>query len=147
MSKQEALEVSYENKCDIYVIATEKDRYICQLGNYSKYKYIQKKKNKIKQQQSKTEKIKKIRLGANIDDNDMKIKGKNIINFLNDKCKVKIYMILYGRQIANRSDFFLKFDRIIDILKSKININIYKTNNKKINSYEILVEKDEKNKK
>jgi translation initiation factor IF-3 len=89
----------------------EKDLPVCKFMNYGKFSYEQTKKLKEQKKNSQKISIKEIQISPNIDKHDLETKKNYIINFINDKCKVKIVMKFKGRQITH-------MERGIGILKS-----------------------------
>ncbi len=84
--------------------------------------YIKKKKNNKKHKNNKKIQIKEIKFRFNTDKNDYNIKINNIIKFINKKYKIKISIILRGREIIHKN---LAIDMLNNIKKK-----IKKNNNK-----------------
>lgn len=68
--------------------------------DYGKYKYQQIKKEQKQKKQSKQKELKNIRLSARIEDHDFNIKVKKAEKFLTKGHKVKVILILKGREAA-----------------------------------------------
>ena len=120
VTRTKALKMAEEQKSDLYVISYNNDKIpICKIGDFLKYKYL-----KIKQHKIKTKKIiaqnvvKRITMRANIDNNDLQIKANKINRFLANNQKVKISLLLFGRQIANQEVFLQSFYKLISMLKN-----------------------------
>jgi len=85
---------------------------VCKIGDYGKYLYsLQKKERKIKAK-TKESKLKEIQLGFNISPHDIEVKAKQAEKFLKGGDKIKINMVLRGREKAmghfakNKVEFF-----------------------------------------
>ena len=109
VSLGDALKKAQEEKLDLVQITDKATPPVCKITDYGKYLYQIQKKEKEKKVQKSSE-IKGIRLRFNISDHDMGIRMKKAIQFLNDGDKVKIDMILRGRE-----------KRLSDFAKNKIN--------------------------
>ena len=92
----DALERAKDAGLDLIQVTEKVDPPVCKIADFGKYLYAQKKKDKkIK---VKTSELKNIRLTFNISDNDLQTRAKTAIKFLNDKDKVRVEVILRGRQ-------------------------------------------------
>lgn len=85
---------------DLIEISPKADPPVCKIGDYQKFLYQKKKKEKeIKAKTVKTV-IKEIRFGPNTDDHDFNFKLNHAIRFLNEGAKVKAYVHFRGRTIV-----------------------------------------------
>ena len=74
--------------------------HVCKIIDYSKFKYIQKKKQKSIRSNAQKTVLKEIRFGPNTDEHDFNFKLKHAIKFLEGGAKVKAYVHFYGRTIV-----------------------------------------------
>ncbi|MEK7124551.1 MAG: translation initiation factor IF-3 [Patescibacteria group bacterium] len=73
---------------------------VCKIANYGKYLYsLQKKERKIKAG-TKESKLKEIQLGFNISPHDIAVRAHQAEKFLKEGDKVKVSMVLKGREKA-----------------------------------------------
>lgn len=72
---------------------------VCKIIDYQKYLYQQKKAQKEREDNSKTQELKEIRLTPNIGDNDYGFKLNHAIEFLKENNKVKITVFFKGREL------------------------------------------------
>lgn len=100
MSFDEALKIAEERDLDLVEISPNANPKVCKVMNYGKYKYEQVKREKEAKQKQKVAEIKTIRVGLNISEHDITYRAKQVIEFLNDGNKVKLNMMLRGRQNA-----------------------------------------------
>lgn len=85
---------------DLIMITDKANPPVCRIGDYSKYVYEKKKREKeIKANTAKTV-IKEIRFGPNTDDHDFQFKLKHAKEFLKEGAKVKAYVHFKGRAIV-----------------------------------------------
>jgi translation initiation factor IF-3 len=98
MSREEALKMSHEKTLDLVEIAPKGDTPVAKLIEYGKFRYQKEKEiKKMKGQQTKVD-VKGIRLSLRIGEHDMALRIKQAAEFLQDGDKVKIELILRGRE-------------------------------------------------
>jgi len=85
---------------DLVEISPNTDPPVCKIIDYSKFKYIQKKKQKSIRSNAQKIVLKEIRFGPNTDEHDFNFKLKHAIKFLENGAKVKAYVHFYGRTIV-----------------------------------------------
>ncbi|MBQ0017169.1 MAG: translation initiation factor IF-3 [Clostridiales bacterium] len=100
MSLQEAKRLADEKDLDLVEISPNASPKVCKIMNYGKYKYEQVKREKEAKQKQKVAEIKTIRIGLNISEHDIDYRCKQALEFLKDGNKVKLNMMLRGRQNA-----------------------------------------------
>lgn len=98
VSIKEALKMASEQSLDLVEINQKTSPIICQIVDYKKFVYEEKKKQKDNVKKQKTKDVKEIKIKPNINDNDLSIKKKKIIEFLEEGHKVKITLSLSGRE-------------------------------------------------
>jgi translation initiation factor IF-3 len=95
---------------------------VCRIGNYGKYLYsLQKKERKIKTN-TRESKLKEIQLGFNISPHDIEVKSKQAEKFLKEGDKVKVGMILKGREKAMGEFAKKKIELFLQTLSSLVEI-------------------------
>ena len=85
---------------DLVEISPNSDPPVCKIIDYSKFKYMQKKKQKSIRSNAQKTVLKEIRFGPNTDEQDFNFKLKHAIKFLESGAKVKAYVHFYGRTIV-----------------------------------------------
>ena len=95
-----AQEMAKEQGLDLVEISPNSDPPVCKIIDYSKFKYIQKKKQKSIRSNAQKTVLKEIRFGPNTDEHDFNFKLKHAIKFLESGAKVKAYVHFYGRTIV-----------------------------------------------
>lgn len=107
MSLDQALLIAHQRGYTLIQLS-ETDPPVCRLVDLGKYKYeLEKKKRKAK---GKSLEIKEIRLRLNIEPHDLEIKKKQLDKFLEKGHKVKLTLLLKGRE-------FIHIQRAYDFLK------------------------------
>ena len=99
ISLNEALDMAYERKLDLVLVAPNNDVPICKLMNYGKYKFEQAKREKEAKKKQKTFELKEIRITPNIEEHDFDFKCKNAKKFIEDGNKVKVTVRFRGREL------------------------------------------------
>ena len=99
ISINEALDIAYEKKLDLVLVAPNAEPPICKLMNYGKYKFEQAKKEKEAKKKQKSFEVKEIRITPNIEEHDFGFKAKNARKFIEDGNKVRITVRFRGREL------------------------------------------------
>lgn len=99
ISLNEALDIAYEKKLDLVLVAPNAEPPICKLMNYGKYKFEQAKKEKEAKKKQKSFEVKEIRITPNIEEHDFGFKAKNARKFIEDGNKVRITVRFRGREL------------------------------------------------
>lgn len=102
-----ALELADEAELDLVKIVPTAQPPVCKLMDYDKHRFEQSKKEREMRKNQKVISMKEVQLSATIEENDVAIKAKNAIRFLQDGDKVKVSIRFRGRQIAH-SDIGMK---------------------------------------
>ena len=100
MSLAEAKQIAHDSDLDLVEISPNASPKVCKIMNYGKYRYEQVKREKEAKQKQKVAEMKTVRIGLNISDHDMDYRAKQVKEFIEDGCKVKLNMMLRGRQNA-----------------------------------------------
>lgn len=114
-SISDALNLAREREIDLLEISPTAKPPVCKLMDYGKFLYIEKRKTKVKPPH-KTE-IRAARISLRISDHDLEVKAKKVSEFLADGDKVKIEMVLKGREKYLDKNFIEeRFKRILDFI-------------------------------
>ena len=95
-----AKEMARQQGLDLVEISPNSDPPVCKIIDYSKFKYMQKKKQKSIRSIAQKTVLKEIRFGPNTYEHDFNFKLKHAIKFLESGAKVKAYVHFYGRTIV-----------------------------------------------
>ena len=90
MSLSSALDIAYDKKLDLVLVAPNAQPPVCKIMNYGKYKFEQSKKEKEAKKKQKILEVKELRVTPNIEEHDFEFKSKNTRKFLTDGNKVKL---------------------------------------------------------
>ena len=100
MTKREALNIANQLELDLILVTEKADPPVCQITSLNKflYKAKQREKDQKKKQRESKVNIKEIRMGLNIDDNDLNTKVNNARKFLDKNATVIVTITLKGRE-------------------------------------------------
>ena len=104
MSSKEAQILAREQGVDLVEIAANANPPVVKIIDWGKYQYQKMKeeaKNRKKAREKQSE-LKTMKIGLKISDNDLNIKTRKIREFLEDGDRVKIMVILRGREMAHK---------------------------------------------
>ena len=99
VSLNEALDMAFEKKLDLVLVAPNAEVPICKLMNYGKYKFEQAKREKEAKKKQKVLETKEIRITPNIEEHDFGFKTKNARKFIEDGNKVRVTVRFRGREL------------------------------------------------
>ncbi len=119
-----ALTMARERNLDLIMITEKVTPPICKLGEYGKYLYALKKKERKNIAGSKHSETKNIRLTFNISDNDINTRAMAAEKFLNKGDKVNVDLRLRGREKQLSDVGIQKVNKFMETLKAKMEIKI-----------------------
>ena len=99
VSLNDALDLAYEKKLDLVLVAPNSNPPVCKIMNYGKYKFEQAKKEKEARKKQKVLEVKEIRVTPNIEQHDFEFKSKHARKFIEDGNKVKVTVRFRGREL------------------------------------------------
>ena len=99
MSRDDALRLADEKELDLVEISPNVSPPVCKIMDYDKYRFEQNKKAKLTKKKQKAGILKEIWVTPQTEKHDYEVKLKQVINFLEHGCKVKIAVKFRGRQI------------------------------------------------
>jgi translation initiation factor IF-3 len=114
----DALKIADDRDLDLVEVASNVVPPVCKVLDFGKYRYQLSK----RQTQRKTIGVKEIKIRPQITENDLGLKVKNVRRFLDDGNKAKITMFFRGREIVRPELGMKVFERIMQLLTGKFNI-------------------------
>ena len=114
VSLKEAKEIAESMEMDLVEINTKINPPILRICDYSKFLY-ELKKNAKKNKQVQTQ-VKEIQLSVNIAHHDLETKSKQAINFLNHGDKVKVVLVMRGRELTRREENKRSIETFIELV-------------------------------
>lgn len=112
MGIREALAAAQQRGLDLVEIAPTARPPVCKIIDYGKYKYREEKQSREARKHNVVSKVKELKFHVNIAGHDYATKVNHGIEFLEDGDKVKITMVLRGREMAHKDLGFEIMKRI-----------------------------------
>lgn len=100
LKTSEALSMANDSGKDLIMISDQNPP-IVKIEDYNKFLYTEKRKEKVKKKNSNKTEVKEIQLSPEIGDNDLTVKARKALEFLEKGNKVKCSLMLKGRQRSN----------------------------------------------
>lgn len=97
-SLDEALNMAYEQNLDLVKVAGTNAFAVCKIMDYSKYKFEQQKKEKEMKKNQKVVEMKEVAFTISTQNNDLDVKKKQAIKFLQSGHKIKLVCKMIDRQ-------------------------------------------------
>jgi len=98
VATKKALEMAEEQKLDLVEVAPNSKPVVCRIMDYGKFKYEKGKKEKEAKKKQKIVIVKEVKLKPRIDTHDLEVKTKRTVSFLEKGYKVKVSLMLFGRE-------------------------------------------------
>ncbi len=116
MKTADALNLAAEKELDLVEVSPNLKPPVCKIMDYGKHLYKvakQKRQQNAKQKQTET---KGIRLSVRIEQHDLTFKANNAVKFLKKGNKVKIDIVLKGREKAHQDIAYSKIKKFLDLI-------------------------------
>ena len=97
----QALATAQQQGCDLVEVAPNATPPVCRIVDFGKFKYEQEKREREARKHQHATKLKEIKIRLNIDPHDYETKVNHMRDFLGDGMKVKVTMMLRGRENAH----------------------------------------------
>ena len=107
IATSKALKMAEDKDLDLVVVSPNQAPPVAKIMNYGKYKYEMDKKAKEARKKQKVVDVKEVKVRYKIDTHDYQVRIKNIKKFLAQGDKVKIVVMLRGREVQHSN---LAFD-------------------------------------
>lgn len=111
---QTALKAALDVNLDLVEIVADAKPPVCKIMDYKRYLYEQKQKAKEAKKNQKQTQVREIKLRPGTEEADYQVKLRKIVEFLENKDKVKISIRFRGREIAHQEIGKAQLDRIIE---------------------------------
>ena len=112
VSLREALKLADEAEVDLVEIAPQASPVVCRLMDFGKFRYQRQKKAHDARLKQKTIQLKEVKFRPGTEENDYRVKVKNIVRFLKEGDKAKITMRFKGREISHQEFGMQMLERI-----------------------------------
>ena len=109
-----AKSIAQKEGLDLIEVAPNEQPPVCRIGDFGKFKYENKKKEK--ENKPKIVQDKEVRFSPVIDKHDIEYKVKSILTFLKEGRKVQVCIKFNKRQLAHQAEGFAVAKEILNIL-------------------------------
>ena len=116
IAPDEALRMAYAKDLDLVIMNATQAPPVAKIMNYGKYKYEQEKKAKEAKKKQHTVEVKEVKIRYKIDTHDYQVRIKSIQKFLSQGNKVKIAVMLRGREMQHTNLAFDLLNRFVEDL-------------------------------
>ncbi len=131
-----------ERNLDLIQVTEKVEPPVCKIGDYGKYLYQEKKKEKRTLKKQKGGEIKGIRLRFGISAHDLQIKIFQAVKFLKQGNKVRVELVLRGREKALGDFANKKMNKFLETLKTLISIKIERELKKEHRGLTMIISKE-----
>jgi translation initiation factor IF-3 len=138
---REAVEMAKAKNLDLIQVTEKVDPPVCKIMEYGKYLYAEEKKEKEAQKKQKISELKGIRLTFNISAHDLETRAHQTEKFLKEGDKVRIDMVLRGREKAHADFAKQKISQFLDILEKQIPIKMERELKREPRGFSIIISK------
>ena len=140
VSLEEALRMAQERNLDLIQVTEKVEPPVCKIMDYGKYLYREEKKERgIKKQ--KGGEVKGIRLSFAISSHDLEVRAHQAEKFLKKGDKIKIELILKGREKAHGDFAREKIKKFLEILEKLIPIKVERDLKKEFKGLTMIISK------
>lgn len=119
METSKALKMAYDADLDLVLISPNQEPPVAKILNYGKYKYELEKKAKEAKKKQHTVDVKEIKIRYKIDTHDYQVRIKSIQKFISQGNKVKIVIMMRGREMQHSNLAFDLANRFMEDLKEE----------------------------
>lgn len=122
LETKKAIRLAQERGLDLVEIAPNVRPPVCKFLDYGKYKYELMKKEQKRKAKAKRVEVKGVRISPRISKNDLEFKAKQADKFIKEGHKVRIEMILKGREYAHTELIQKIFNQFLETMAEKVKI-------------------------
>lgn len=120
MPLEKAIDLAKEKELDLIEISPKAQPPVTRIMDWGKYLYqLDKEKQRSKKKQTPTNVVKGVRIGMTTSGHDIEIKGKTVDKFLKKGYKVRIELIMKGREKAMKEVASQKIEEFLGAISEK----------------------------
>jgi translation initiation factor IF-3 len=102
ITKQEALQLSRERGLDLLIVQPDANPPVAKILDFHRFEFENKKRERENKKKHHIVDVKEIKLRYKIEEHDYQVKVKNGLKFLNNGDKIKVNMMLRGREMQHK---------------------------------------------
>lgn len=120
METSKALDMAKNMEMDLIEIAPEGKPPVVKIYNYDKFRYDQEKEEKKRKKHQKSKEMKHVRISPRSAKNDLEVKLRRLVKFLEAGHRVELSLFLKGREKANKDFALQKMNDFIEMIPVEI---------------------------
>ena len=124
LTTAEGVRKAREQELDLVLINPKSDPPVAKMVDFGQYKYQQEKEDRIRKAHQHVVETKGIRLSLRIGVNDLNIRKNRTLGFLKDGNKVKVEIMLRGREMQHVPLAFEMIKKFVESIKVEIPIKL-----------------------
>ncbi|MDP3990706.1 MAG: translation initiation factor IF-3 [Candidatus Nealsonbacteria bacterium] len=141
MKLEDAFLAAQERGLDLIQVTEKVEPPVCKIMDYGKYVYQEKKKDKTAMQKQKGGTLKGIRLRFNISQHDLETRASQTANFFKAGDKVRIEMVLRGREKALANFAKEKIEKFLEALDKLCKYKVERELKKEPKGFSMIISK------
>ncbi len=122
MPTYKAIALAKEGGFDLVEVAANIHPPVCKFLDFGKYKYQKEKQEQQQKKKARKVEIKGVRISPRISQNDLEFKAKQADKFLDEGNKVRIEIVIKGRENAHIDLVNATLHKFVDTIKTKIKV-------------------------
>ncbi len=122
MPTQKARELAREQELDLVEVAPKAEPPVCRIIDYGQFKYQKEKEHKAKKTHARKVEVKGVRLSVKMGEHDQNIRLEKAKEFMENGHKLKIEIILRGREKAHGDIAMQRIEEFIAKLKESYDL-------------------------
>jgi len=141
VSKEVAFDLAREKGLDLIIITSNTDPPVVKIGDYGKYLYREQKKASKQRKSQKFSKVKNIRISLRIAQHDILNKTNQAIKFLNKGFRVRLEIVLRGREKRLQTEAREKISSMIFNIEKEVSLQQDSEIKKNPRGLEVIIRK------
>ncbi len=141
MPTAEGIRLAREKELDLVEINPKSDPPVARIIDFGQFRYAQEKEQRIKKAHQHVVEIKGIRLSLRIGTHDLEIRRLQTLKFLNNGDKVKIEIILRGREMQQSAMAFDNIRKFIESVNKEVATRVEQPTEKQGNKVTSIIAK------
>ena len=124
LSLSEAIALAQETDEDVIVLSTKQEIPVCKIGDYNKFLYEKKKKQKENEKKQRQNAIanKDITMSPSISEHDLQIKANNVTRLLKENSRVTLTIKYRGREKKQMQQGAELLNKIVSLINTKYKV-------------------------
>ena len=124
MSKAQALAIATEREMDLVLVSPKANPPVAKVIDFGQFRYQKEKEARKQKAKAKSSEVKAIRLSVRIGKHDLGVRMKQAEDFLKRKDKVKVEIVLRGRERAHAALGRQKIEEFVRLLQEERGLEI-----------------------